>query len=115
MRIVLSDKARADLLRIFQYLDERSPAAANDFIRRIDENFKNLSRFPFIGRERSHLASGLRCLIVGLHLIFYTGAYFAEWNAMCSRFIYCRMSFRKTGFHFSGHALTMATTSLSSG
>jgi toxin ParE1/3/4 len=72
MRIVLSDKAADDLLRIFQYLEERSPAAANDFIRRIDENFKNLTRFPFIGRERSHLASGLRCLIVGLHLIFYT-------------------------------------------
>jgi plasmid stabilization system protein ParE len=45
---------------------------ANDFIRRIDENFKNLARFPFIGRERSHLAPGLRCLIAGLHLIFYT-------------------------------------------
>jgi toxin ParE1/3/4 len=72
MPIVLSDNARADLLRIFQYLDERSPAAANDFIRRIDENFKNLARFPFIGRERSHLAPGLRCLIAGLHLIFYT-------------------------------------------
>jgi toxin ParE1/3/4 len=72
MRIVLSDKARADLLRIFQYLEERSPTAANDFIRRIDENFKNLARFPFIGRERSQLALGLRCLIVGVHLIFYT-------------------------------------------
>jgi toxin ParE1/3/4 len=72
MRIVLSDKARDDLLRVFQYLDERSPVAANDFIGRIDENFKNLARFPFIGRERSHLAPGLRCLIVGLHLIFYT-------------------------------------------
>ncbi len=72
MRIVVSDKARSDLLRIFRYLDERSPNAAETFIHRIDENFNNLVRFPFIGRERSWLAPGIRCLVVGLHLIFYT-------------------------------------------
>ena len=72
MTIVLSDKARAGLLRIFRYIDERSPNAAIAFIRRIDTNFENLVRFPFIGRERSYLAPGLRCLVVGLHLIFYT-------------------------------------------
>jgi plasmid stabilization system protein ParE len=47
-------------------------SAADAFAQRIDANFRNLERFPFIGRERSRLASGLRCLIVGLHLIFYT-------------------------------------------
>jgi toxin ParE1/3/4 len=31
-----------------------------------------LSKFAFIGRERSSLAPGLRCLVAGLHLIFYT-------------------------------------------
>ena len=72
MGIVLSDKARADLLQIFRYIDERCPNAAIAFIRRIDTNFENLVRFPFIGRERSYLAPGLRCLVVGLHLIFYT-------------------------------------------
>jgi len=72
MRVVISDKARSDLLRIYRYLDERSPNAANAFIQRIDTNFDNLARFPFIGRERSSLAPGLRCLVVGLHLIFYT-------------------------------------------
>jgi toxin ParE1/3/4 len=72
MQVVLSDKARFDLLRIYRYLDERSPNAADAFIRRVDSNFENLARFPFIGRERSNLAPGLRCLVVGLHLIFYT-------------------------------------------
>jgi toxin ParE1/3/4 len=71
MGILLSDKARADLLRIFSYIDEHSPNAAIEFIRRIETNFENLLRFPFIGRERSNLAPGLRCLVVGLHLIFY--------------------------------------------
>jgi len=71
MRIALSDKADSDLLRIYRYLSERGPAGADHFIQRIDANFKNLARFPFIGRERSSLAPGLRCLIVGLHLVFY--------------------------------------------
>jgi len=72
MEIVLSDKARSDLLRIHRYLDERSPSAADAFIRRIDKSFQNLVRFPFIGRERSRFAPGIRCLVAGLHLIFYT-------------------------------------------
>jgi toxin ParE1/3/4 len=72
MQIVLSDKARTDLLQIHRYLDERNPSAAEAFVPRINENFENLARFPFIGRERFNLASGLRCLVVGVHLIFYT-------------------------------------------
>jgi toxin ParE1/3/4 len=72
MRIVLSDKAKTDLLRVYRYIEERNQHAANAFIRRVDTNFENLARFPFIGRERSSLAPGLRCLVVGLHLVFYT-------------------------------------------
>jgi toxin ParE1/3/4 len=72
MGVVLSDKAEFDLIRIYQYLAERSRRAADAFAERIDTNFKNLEQFPFIGRERSSLAPGLRCLIAGLHLIFYT-------------------------------------------
>ncbi len=72
MRVALSDRARADLFGIHQYLEERSPNAADAFIRRIDANFENLTRFPFIGRERSTLSPGLRCLVVGLSLVFYT-------------------------------------------
>jgi toxin ParE1/3/4 len=72
MRVVISDKARSDLLRVYRYLEERSPNAADAFIRRINTNFDNLVRFPFIGRERSRLAPGLRCLIAGTYMLFYT-------------------------------------------
>ena len=72
MRIVLSDKAKDDLLRIHHHIEERSASAADAFVKRIDANFENLARFPFIGRERSHLAPGLRCLVVGPYLMFYT-------------------------------------------
>jgi toxin ParE1/3/4 len=71
MRIFISDRAKLDLLRIYRYLAGRNPTAANNLVERIDANFENLARFPFIGKERSSLAPGLRCLIVGLHLIFY--------------------------------------------
>ncbi len=72
MRLVISDKARSDLLRIHGYIEQHSPKAADAFIRRIGTNFANLARFPFIGRERSSLAVGLRSLVVGVHLILYT-------------------------------------------
>jgi toxin ParE1/3/4 len=71
MRVVLTDKAKFDLVRTCRYLEERNPSAAESFIHRVDQNFESLARFPFIGRERSSLAPGLRCLVVGLHLIFY--------------------------------------------
>jgi toxin ParE1/3/4 len=31
-----------------------------------------LSHFPFIGRERSSLARGLRSIVANIHVIFYT-------------------------------------------
>jgi toxin ParE1/3/4 len=71
MELVVSDKARSDLIRIYRYLEERSPNAADAFGRRIDANFANLVRFPFIDRERPWLAPGIRYLVAGLHLIFY--------------------------------------------
>jgi len=71
MKIVISDKARDDLRRIYGYLAIRIPQAADLLMREIDDRFKNLSRFPFIGRERSSLAPGLRSVLVGTHLIFY--------------------------------------------
>ncbi len=71
LRIVLSDKAKY-LFRIYHYIEERSPNAAEAFIRKLNTNFENLVRFPFIGQERSSVAPGLRCLVVGLYLIFYT-------------------------------------------
>jgi toxin ParE1/3/4 len=72
MKVIVSERADADLLGIFRYLVERNPAAAEAAIRRIDQKFNNLSRFPFIGRERTTLAADLRSIASGVHVIFYT-------------------------------------------
>jgi toxin ParE1/3/4 len=72
MRVVVSEKANSDLLRLFLYLAPRNPDAADSIIERIDQRFEQLSRFPFIGRPRPSLAPGLRSLVVENYLILYT-------------------------------------------
>jgi len=71
MKIFRSDRAQKDLLRIYGYLADRNLRAADALVEEIDTKFENLYRFPFIGRERSSLAPGLRSVLVGTHLIFY--------------------------------------------
>ena len=71
MKVFVSDRADADILHFYQYIAERNPAAAESVIRDIDRKFESLSRFPFIGRERSSLAPGLRSLAAWPYVIFY--------------------------------------------
>jgi plasmid stabilization system protein ParE len=56
MKVILADKAKGDLFRIYSYIEQRSPAAAEKILARIDRKFDQLTWFPFIGRERSSLA-----------------------------------------------------------
>lgn len=72
MKVFVSERADADLLQIFQYLAERNPVAAESVARQIDRKFENLSRFPFIGRDRSSLSQGIRSIAADAHAIFYT-------------------------------------------
>jgi len=71
MKVYLSDDADADLLVIHSYLAERNPAAALSLAREFQATFVRLSRFPFIGRDRSHLMSGVRSLVLGNYVVFY--------------------------------------------
>jgi toxin ParE1/3/4 len=88
MRILVSDKAKIDLLRIYSYLAERNSTAAEAVLLRIDEKFRQLADLPFIGRERSSLGSGIRSVVVGNHLVFYT---VGEDAVMIVRVIHGRM------------------------
>jgi toxin ParE1/3/4 len=71
MKIFISERARRDLQQIFSYLAERNRFAAENTVEAIDRKFEQLSRFPFIGRERTSLAEGLRSVVVRTYLIFY--------------------------------------------
>lgn len=71
MKIVFSDKADADLLSILVYLAERNRAAAAALAGLFNARIENLARFPFIGRDRSIFAPGLRSIVVENYVLFY--------------------------------------------
>jgi plasmid stabilization system protein ParE len=70
MKIVVSEPADADLRDIYNYLIEFNPAAAVATLSAINEKFESLSRFPFIGRERSNLGQGLRSIVSEPYVVF---------------------------------------------
>ena len=73
MIVLLSDKAKLDLFRIYRYLEARIANAANDFIQRVDKNFENLARFLIYWPETFEPCSRAPLPRGGtFHLIFYT-------------------------------------------
>jgi toxin ParE1/3/4 len=72
MKIVISAKARRELLQVYSYVAERSPQAADSLVAEFDRRFQNLSAFPFIGRERPQLSPGIRSVVVETYVVFYT-------------------------------------------
>ena len=71
MKIVFSDEADADLLSILVYITERNRTAAATLASLFNTRFENLVRFPFIGRDRSIFAPGLRSIVVENYVLFY--------------------------------------------
>jgi len=53
-------RARSDILGIYSYLAERSPAAADRMLVRFSQRFDELREFPFLGPDRSELRGSLR-------------------------------------------------------
>jgi toxin ParE1/3/4 len=64
-------RVERDLEAIWDYIAADNPEAAEGCLLRIDVQFHNLARNPFIGRERDDLAAGLRSFAVGNYVIFY--------------------------------------------
>ena len=71
MNIFVAEQADADLLQIHTYLAERNLAAAVALASEFQNKFENLSRFPFIGRDRSNLLPDIRSVVVETYVIFY--------------------------------------------
>lgn len=51
MKVIVSARARADVLRIYAYLLDRNPAAADRVLERIERTLEQIAHFPFIGAE----------------------------------------------------------------
>ena len=53
MRVVVSLRARSDILDIHSYLAERSLVAADRILARFSQRFDELREFPLLGPDRS--------------------------------------------------------------
>ena len=71
MQVVVSLRARSDILNIHSYLSEHSPAAADRMLARFSQRFDELREFPFLGPDRSELRTSLRGLLVEGYIAFY--------------------------------------------
>jgi toxin ParE1/3/4 len=70
-KIERSSQAQRDLVDIWLYIANDSPAAADKFLDQIDTLCKLLSTSPLLGRSREELGRSLRSFPVGDYLIFY--------------------------------------------
>jgi toxin ParE1/3/4 len=64
-------RADADLLEIWRYIAQDSPANADRMLDRIRDTLNRLAAMPFMGQARFDLAPGLRMFPVGNYLIFF--------------------------------------------
>jgi toxin ParE1/3/4 len=71
VRVVVSLRARTDILNIHSYLAKHSPAAADRMLVRFSERFDELQEFPFLGPDRSEFRAGLRGLLIDGYIAFY--------------------------------------------
>jgi toxin ParE1/3/4 len=69
--VIRSELAERDLEAILDYLDERSPRAAERLTAQIEEKCRLLGQFPGMGRARDELAPGLRSVVVEQYILFY--------------------------------------------
>jgi toxin ParE1/3/4 len=69
--ILKRPRAEADLIDIWRYIAQDSPANADRLLDRIRETLSRLAAVPFMGQARFDLAPGLRMFPVGNYLIFF--------------------------------------------
>lgn len=69
--VVRTEQAEADLEEALDYLEERSPAAAERLAGAIEERCQLLGSVPGLGRPRDDLRPGLRSLVVERYVLFY--------------------------------------------
>jgi toxin ParE1/3/4 len=70
-RVLRKALARADLIDIWNYVADVSPAKADRLLDTINKECQTLARFPKMGRARNELGPSLRSFPVGNYVIFY--------------------------------------------
>lgn len=71
MRLILSRRAKEDLLEIWEFIADHDEIAADRYIDHLRDRALELLHFPELGRARNEIFSGLRSLLARNHLLFY--------------------------------------------
>jgi len=69
--LFISPQAEQDLVDIWLYIANDSPANADSFLDHLNEQAHQLVEFPKSGKLRPELAQTLRCFPTANYLIFY--------------------------------------------
>lgn len=77
-RVEKRPAARADLIEIWRYIADDSPAEADRFLGTLEEQMELISENPEMGKRREELAEDLRGFPVGNYVIFYRPLYREE-------------------------------------
>lgn len=71
MRLILSRRAKEDLLEIWEFIADHDEIAADRYIDHLRDRALELLHFLELGRARNEIVSGLRSLLARNHLLFY--------------------------------------------
>lgn len=72
MRLLLSRRAKEDLLEIWEFIADHDELAADRYIDHLRDRALELLHFPELGRARNEIHLNLRSLLARNHLLFYT-------------------------------------------
>ena len=71
MRLILSRRAKEDLLEIWEFIADHDEIAADRYIDHLRDRALVLLHFPELGRARNEIHLNLRSLLARNHLLFY--------------------------------------------
>jgi len=70
-KVLRKPQAEADLIEIWTYIAQDSPARADKLFDKIDEKSQMLAQSAFIGKARDELGPTIRSFPIGKYVLFY--------------------------------------------
>jgi toxin ParE1/3/4 len=70
MRLILSNRAKEDLLEIWEFIADHDELAADRYIDHLRNRALELLHFPELGRAQNEIHLNLRSLLARNHLLF---------------------------------------------
>lgn len=71
MKLLLSFRAKEDLLEIWEYIAQHDELAADRYIEHLWQRSMELMDYPDLGRARNEIQPKIRSLLSRNHLLFY--------------------------------------------